>query len=144
VNFVQQGIAGIRRAEATLFRSQFKIGPKQPYALRDEEIAMVTHVSFADKGGTMIVDKQGSGTDKLKEVLPGALHAHYDKLRTDPRFDRFALFSKGQGSDVQLDGMIVGFANDDFYYIVAVWDINGQDIWEPNPGDEDAPLIAWD
>jgi len=142
VNFVAQGIADIRRAEATLFRSAFKIGPKQPYALKDEEIAMVTHVSSSSKGGTMILDKQG--TDKLKTVLPEALHAHYDKLRVDPRFDRFALYSKGQGNNVMLDGMVVGFANDDFYYIIAVWDTNGHDIWEPNPGDVHAPLIVWD
>lgn len=144
MNFVAQEIGRIRRAQATPFRSAFKIGPKQPYALKDDEIAMVKHVSSPSKGGTMILDKQGNGTEKLKAALPADLHPHYDKLRVDPRFDRFALFSKGQGRDLVLDGMVVGFANDDFYYVVAIWDINGHDIWEPNPGDARTPLIVWD
>ena len=136
--------AAIQRAQATLFRSQYKIGPKCPYGLRDEDIATAFHVSSPSKGGTIVLDKQGGGTEKLKAALPADLHTHYDKLQIDPRFDRFLLLSKGQGVDLALDGMVVGFANDDFYYIVAVWDINGHDIWEPNPGDVRTPLVVWD
>lgn len=144
MNFVQQGIADIRRAQAATFRSQFKIGPKQPYALKDEEIAMVQFNSFPSRGGVTIVEKQGSATEQLKEMLPPALHSLYDKVRVDPRFDRFALFAKSHGEGTTNDGMIVGFANDDFYYILAVWDQDGHDTWEPNPGGARAPLVVWD
>gem|GEM_PF-6356562 len=142
MTFIAQN--AVHRAQSVLFRSTFKIGPKQPRALNDEEIALVHFCSLPSRGGTHILDEHSEDADELKAILPPALHGHYDKLRADPRFLRFALFSKGQGKDVVLDGMVVGFAKDEFYYIVAVWDINGHDIWEPNPGDERTPLVVWD
>ncbi|MDO8576223.1 MAG: hypothetical protein Q7R90_02815 [bacterium] len=144
MDWLQQGLADIKSAQTASFRSRYPIGPKNPIALRDEEIAMVFHVSTPSKGGTMVIDKRGSGTEKLKEMLPRALHPHYDKLRVDSRFDRFVLFAKSHGEGTTNDGMIVGFANDDFYYVVAVWDQIGHDIWEPNPGSGRTPLVKWD
>lgn len=133
----------LRIAEALPFRSQYPIGPKQPRTLQDEEIAVVQYLSLPSKGGLSILDQRGSETEKVKQMLPDALHAHYDKLSTDERFDRFVFFAKNYGGGKTNDGMIVGFAHDDLYYVVAAWDENGHDIWEPNPG-IDAPLVIWD
>ncbi len=131
-------------ARTASYRSQFPIGPKAPRALKDEEIAMVHFTCFPSKGGAIVIDKQGSGTEKLKELLPPALHAHYDKLRVDARFDRFVLYAKSFGEGTTNDGLIVGFANDDMYYVVATWDAAGHDIWEPAPGTGHQPLVVWD
>ena len=131
-------------ARSVSYRSQFPIGPKAPRALKNEEIAMGHFTCSPSKGGAIVVDKQGNTTQKLKELLPSALHAHYDKLRADTRFDRFALFAKSFGNGTTDDGLIVGFANDDMYYVVATWDANGHDIWEPAPGTGHQPMVVWD
>lgn len=143
MDLMAQGMADIRSSQSKPFRRQYKIGPKNPIALKDEEIAMVQFNSFPSRGGITILDKQGSETEKLKEMLPAALHAHYDKLRADPRFDRIALFGKSFDGNGTNDGMLVAFGRDDMYYVAAVWDGDGHDIWEPHPGGIRDPLVVW-
>ena len=131
-------------ARTATLRSQYPIGPKEPRSLNEEEIAMVHFICSPGKGGTIVVEKQSNGSGKLKEMLPPTLHAHYDKLHADPRFDRFVLYAKSHGNGTTDDGLIVGFANDDMYYVVATWDAEGHDIWEPAPGDPRSPLVVYE
>lgn len=137
--------AKIKAAQVDTFRSRYQIGPNQPVGLPDEEIAMIFHVSGPDKGGTRIIDKRREGEgERLKKMTPTALHAHYDKLRADRRFDRFVLFAKSHGNGTTDDAMIVAFGIDEIYYVAAVWDENGHDTWEPVPGDVGTPLVNYE
>jgi hypothetical protein len=43
-------------------------------------------------------------------------------------FESFVVFSKGH-----YDGMLMGFGRDGIYYILAVWDAVGFDLWQPQP-----------
>ena len=140
-----QMAAKVRAAQVLTFRSQYRVDANHPIALSDSDTAMVFHVSGPDKGGTRIIDKRQEGEgERLKTMIPAGLHAHYDKLRADERFDRFLLCAKSHGNGTTDDAMIVAFGKDELYYVVAVWDENGYDVWEPLPGGIDAPLIKYD
>ena len=129
-------------ARAPSFRSKFQIKPDRPYTLKDEEIARIHFFSEPSKGGIILIDKRGEGEgEKFKKAVPETIRAHYEKLRIDPRFTRFVLYAKTDRAGT-VDAMIVAFAVDDFYYVAAVWDKDGHDIWEPVPGDINTSLVS--
>ena len=125
------------------FRVQYQILPDRPRALSDEEIAEVMHFSSRSGGGHGIAIDKGEGSEALKALLPTPLHGHYDSLREDKRFNKFVLFAKGPE-----DGMLVGFGEDELYYVIAVWDGHQHETWTPHPGiihpdGKMDPLVKW-
>lgn len=81
--------------------------------------------------------------DAIADMLPtAACKEHFKKLQEmetsdGPFFERFALFTK-----LDNDGLLLGIGADEMYYVVAVWDKNGSDVWQPMSNIFGEPVIA--
>lgn len=69
--------------------------------------------------------------DKIMNLLPEECKDHFEMLQKVKTkygwfFNRFALFAR------PTDGVLVGFGNDDMYYVLIVWDGEGRDLWKPD------------
>ena len=131
--------AALEAAKNRPFREAYKIGPDNPYTLKDEDIALFTVTCMPRNGGQSHLAYQAASRDDcqgFREALPAFLHRHFDQCHADPRFDRFVLFIKGEK-----DGLIVGVGKDEIYYVIATWNKDVEDKWTPNPGEQN-PLIA--
>ncbi len=103
------------------FREQFPIDTSRPRTLSDEESGSVAFLCIGGRGKTYVDKRDGS----FSEHLHPDVRAQYERLRTHPYFDRFALFKRGE------EGIIVAFGKDDFYYVLATWDASGASQWVP-------------
>ena len=123
-----------RRSQQRTFRSRFVVEPKRPRTLTYDEFREVQFHALPTNGGRIVVDKNGSGVNELKALLPAHLHAHYDKVRLDQRFEQLVLFAKNHVGGASTDGMLTGYSHNE-YTVLVVWDPYGHDIWEPYLGD---------
>jgi hypothetical protein len=113
------------------FREQFPIGPRKHCGAIDKEINRAFFHSSRSERGAVVIDRCDSHSDELKNMLPDTLRQYYDKMRRDPLFTRLVLYTKNFGEGTMNDGMIIGFADDSSKIVLATWDPNGHDVWEP-------------
>ncbi|MFH1178495.1 MAG: hypothetical protein V1711_02115 [bacterium] len=126
----------IKFAKQTPFRDVFKgyVGSNGRHVvlptLSDKQSAIVFFVS----------DDRLVAPHTIMNKLPEKCKDHFEmvhamRTKRGMFFERFALFAKQDG------GMLVGFGADEVYYVLATWDRNGQDLWQPKWDIHDNPII---
>lgn len=122
-------------AKQTPYREVFKsyVGGENLPTLNDESSALVYVVS----------NEQAVVPDEIIRKLPPAGKDYFrafQQMRTARCglfFNRFAVFLKSAN-----DGLLLGFGADDIYYVLAVWDGDGIDFWQPKSNAFNEPVIS--
>lgn len=116
-------------AQSASFRSKYGgVGPGKQLTFPNQDAA-VAHFASGPKQATILYDGRESGQgERLKRLVPDVFHGHYDKVRENLRFKKFALFTKGGEGD----GLVLGFDINGACIVLAIWDKEGKDMWEPS------------
>lgn len=117
------------------FATQFPIEADRPYALKDKELPGVIFCCMNGRGESFVDEKNKPFAEKIPQSAPKA-REQYERLRLDPFFERFGLFLTKEG-----EGMIVAFGVDEFYYVLATWDPDGEHVWVPEFNDKHKLVI---
>ena len=126
-----------KTATVRTFPQMYPLSGEKVKTLDDLELSAIM---FATKQGTFkpsAVDDSKQGREALIAGLPDELKEHYGVIRDkswsfysghDVKFDRVVLLARNGQDGKSYDGILIGFGDNDLYYVLATWDTGGVNI----------------
>ncbi len=129
--------------ESMLAKEQFKDDNlreifTERYEARD---GILPTLSDEESAALFFLPIKATEPGKIVGLLSEKCREHFKALQgmrtvRGPFFERFAILAK------PTDGILVGFGKDEVYYVLATWDQNGQDLWQPQQDLCKRPVIS--
>lgn len=121
-----------KEAAVKSLRQMYPIHAGMPRTLSDSQLIGVTVATGVGTPKAIVVSDKTGNRGELEQYMPEAVKKHYNDVRDKP----WEFFSNGQAKFTHMclfarskdDGILIGFADNDLYYVVASWDITGISI----------------
>jgi hypothetical protein len=135
---VMRNIAAYQTAAAVKsLRQMYPFNPNgDPLTLTDGALAAIFSAAIFSVAGahhtSAVLDTRTADEEQFAAALPKEVQEYYHAMREhrwqffsagEAKFDRFVACIRSE-----VDGMLIGFANNDLYYVLATWDSAGHSL----------------
>ena len=121
-----------KTAAVKSLRQMYPVQEGMPRTLSDGQLSGVMIAAGVGTPNVILLNDKTVNRSRLEQCMPKEIKEHYRNVRDKS----WEFFSNGQAKFTHMclfarskdDGILIGFADNDLYYIVASWDITGNSI----------------